>query len=122
MKPYCCLERYFLSLDARFAFIGGSHIEWRRPMRDIFETNTMRFASLSGVWVGVVLMGAGTACACSIRNPVNLHSGPKMKSSVIGQIPAGTDVYVLNCSDGSEGGWCEVRFGTLNGFIETSGW
>ena len=56
--------------------------------------------------VGALLLSAGAVSAATVTDNLNLGSGPGISHNVIGAIPAGSDVRVLNCSRS----WCRVAF------------
>jgi uncharacterized protein YraI len=46
-----------------------------------------------------------------------VRSGPSPKWPVIAQLPAGTDVTVLDCGGGWKRDWCQVQAGDVKGFV-----
>ena len=62
--------------------------------------------------VGALLLSAGAVSAATVTDNLNLRSGPGISHNVIGAIPAGSDVRVLNCSRS----WCRVAFNDTTGF------
>jgi Bacterial SH3 domain len=62
--------------------------------------------------VGALLLSAGAVSAATVTDNLNLRSGPGLSHDVIGAIPAGSDVRVLNCSRS----WCRVAFNDTTGF------
>ena len=61
--------------------------------------------------VAALLLSAGAVSAATVTDNLNLRSGPGISHNVIGAIPAGSDVRVLNC-----GPWCRVAFNDTTGF------
>lgn len=64
-----------------------------------------------------LLAGALPASAGTLASPANVRSGPTTKYPVIAQIPAGTDVEVLNCGGGWKRDWCQIKSGGTTGFV-----
>ncbi len=63
-----------------------------------------------------VMMGA--ASATPLVSPAKVRTGPGAEWPVIAEIGAGADVRVLGCSSGWEGGWCQVRYGKVKGYVD----
>jgi hypothetical protein len=53
--------------------------------------------------VGPLLLSAGAVSAATLTDNLNLRSGPGLRYDVIGAVPAGSDVRVMNCV--RSGGW-----------------
>jgi len=69
----------------------------------------------------VALVGVqGAAHAAAVMSPANVRSGPGVGGPVVGSIPAGTDVEVLNCNEGWRHSWCQVRVGDQTGYVNAS--
>jgi uncharacterized protein YraI len=62
----------------------------------------------------------GAAHAAAVMSPANVRTGPGTSWPVVGSIPAGTDVQVLNCNEGWRHSWCQVRFGDQTGYVNAS--
>ena len=65
---------------------------------------------------GVLLASAGIASAATVRNDLNLRSGPGTRYQVIDTMPAGAHVRVLGCG----GSWCRVNWHGRVGFASAS--
>lgn len=63
-----------------------------------------------------VLFGA-SAFASPLTSAANVRSGPSPKWPVIGQLPAGVDVTVLDCGGGWKRDWCQIQAGNVKGFV-----
>ena len=62
--------------------------------------------------VGTLLLSAGAVSAATVTDNLNLRSGPGISFSVIGAMPAGSDVRVLSCGRS----WCRVAFNDTIGY------
>jgi Bacterial SH3 domain len=62
--------------------------------------------------VGALLLSAGAVSAATLTDNLNLRSGPGLSFDVIGAMPAGSDVRVLNCGPS----WCRVVWNDTTGF------
>src|SRR5262249_4006788 len=63
--------------------------------------------------VGALLLSAGAVSAATVTDNLNLRSAPGIGDNVIGAIPAGSDVRVLNCGRS----WCRGAFNDATGFV-----
>jgi len=54
--------------------------------------------------VGALLLSTGAISAATVTDNLNVRSGPGIGYSVIGWMPAGSDIRVLNCGPS----WCRV--------------
>jgi hypothetical protein len=63
--------------------------------------------------VGALLLSAGAVSAATVTDNLNLRSAPGIGDNVIGAIPAGADVRVVNCGRS----WCRVAFNDTTGFV-----
>ncbi|HYA80479.1 MAG TPA: SH3 domain-containing protein [Methylocystis sp.] len=71
-------------------------------------------AATAGLFAFLV---TGAALAETWQSPAVLRSGPGTKWRAISAIPAGADVEVLNCGEGWRHSWCQVRYGSLTGWV-----
>jgi hypothetical protein len=62
--------------------------------------------------VGALLLSASAVSAATLTDNLNLRSGPGISFDVIGAMPAGSDVRVLNCGPS----WCRVVWNDTTGF------
>ena len=65
------------------------------------------------VAVGALLLSAGAVSAATLTDNLNLRSGPGLRYDVIGAVPAGSDVRVMNCV----GSWCRVAWNDTQGYV-----
>ncbi|HWK98105.1 MAG TPA: SH3 domain-containing protein [Pseudolabrys sp.] len=65
---------------------------------------------------GAFLLSGGLAAAATVTNDLNLRSGPGTGYRVIGTMPAGSYVDVIDCS----GSWCRVNWGGAEGYASAS--
>ena len=65
----------------------------------------------------VWLLSAGTAAAApaTTSTNVNLRAAPGTDSAIVGKIPAGSRVEVLDCTE-----WCEISWQGKHGFAITT--
>jgi uncharacterized protein YraI len=63
--------------------------------------------------VGALLLSAGVVSAATLTDNLNLRSGPGLRYDVIGAVPAGSDVRVMNCA----GSWCRVAWNDTQGYV-----
>ena len=64
--------------------------------------------------VGALLLSAGAVSAATLTDNLNLRSGPGLRyDDVIGAVPAGSDVRVMNCV----GSWCRVAWNDTQGYV-----
>lgn len=63
--------------------------------------------------VGALLLSAGAVSAATLTDNLNLRSGPGLRYDVIGAVPAGSDVRVMNCV----GSWCRVAWNDTQGYV-----
>jgi uncharacterized protein YraI len=59
-----------------------------------------------------------TASATPLASPAKVRTGPGTTWPVIAEIGAGADVRVLGCYSGWEGGWCQVRYRHVKGYVD----
>jgi uncharacterized protein YraI len=62
--------------------------------------------------VGTLLLSAGAASAATVTDNLNVRSGPGFGYSVIGSVPAGSDIRVLSCGPS----WCRVAWNGTAGY------
>jgi uncharacterized protein YraI len=62
--------------------------------------------------VGALLLSASAVSAATLTDNLNLRSGPGISFDVIGAMPAGSDVRVLNCGPS----WCRIVWNDTTGF------
>src|SRR5262245_56560123 len=62
--------------------------------------------------VGALLLSAGAVSAATVIDNLNLRSGPGIGFSIIGALPAGSDVRVLSCGPS----WCRVAWNDTTGY------
>ena len=74
-----------------------------------------KFLALSTIAVACAI--SASAIAAPINSPATVRSGPSPKWPVIAQLPAGTDVTVLDCGGGWKRDWCQVQAGDVKGFV-----
>ncbi len=75
-------------------------------------------ALLAGAAV-VAWGGAMTAAAAHpLVSPATVRSGPGIQWPTIAQIPAGADVQVSGCYAGWQGGWCQVSWRKVQGYVQ----
>jgi uncharacterized protein YraI len=74
----------------------------------------MTFMSRLMTGAGLLALSTGFAAAApaTVRNDLNLRSGPGPDYDVIAAMPAGSTVNVMGC----EASWCRVAFGDTVGF------
>jgi len=60
----------------------------------------------------------GAASATPLVSPAKVRTGPGAEWPVIAEIGAGADVRVLGCYSGWEGGWCQVRYHKVKGYVD----
>jgi len=71
-----------------------------------------------GAAAGIAAVVTGDpAYSATAMSPTNLRSGPGTSWPVIGAIPAGADVNVINCAEGWRHSWCQVQYGTISGYV-----
>jgi uncharacterized protein YraI len=75
-------------------------------------------AILSGVMAASMALAMGTASATPLVSPAKVRTGPGAEWPVIAEIPANADVRVLACYSGWEGGWCQVRYHKVKGYVD----
>ena len=63
--------------------------------------------------VGALLLSAGAVSAATLTDNLNLRNGPGLRYDVIGAVPAGSDVRVMNCV----GSWCRVAWNDTQGYL-----
>jgi uncharacterized protein YraI len=71
--------------------------------------------TLSAALVALAVTG-GAAAAASATTDLNIRSGPGPEYQVIGVIPSGAPVDVLDCT----GSWCQVNYAGRAGFASGS--
>lgn len=74
-----------------------------------------KFLAFSATALACAMSAA--AIAAPITSPAMVRSGPSPKWPVIAQLPAGTDVTVLDCGGGWKRDWCQVQAGDVKGFV-----
>ena len=80
--------------------------------------NAIRFALYGAAAIAATVAGMSAASANPLASPATVRSGPGIQWPTIAQIPAGADVKVQGCYAGWQGGWCQVRYGKLNGYVD----
>ena len=73
----------------------------------------MKHLALAGA---ALLLSAGATSAAVVTHGLNLRSGPSTRYDVIGTMPAGAHVRVLNCT----GAWCRVAFRGERGYASAN--
>jgi uncharacterized protein YraI len=77
------------------------------------------FKLILALCAGAGVLAAGSAFAKHpMTSPATVYSGPGTNWLVLAQIPAGAKVDVINCYGGWRGGWCQVRYGKVKGFVK----
>jgi uncharacterized protein YraI len=62
--------------------------------------------------MGALLLSAGAASAATVTENLNVRSGPGISYSVIGRMPAGSDIRVLSCGPS----WCRMSWNGTTGY------
>jgi uncharacterized protein YraI len=75
----------------------------------------MRTCIMLGTGLFVVTTGFASAATVTTANQSVLRAGPGSTFSVIAHMPAGAKVEVTDCT----GGWCQVDFNGIAGFVGT---
>jgi len=73
----------------------------------------MKYLALAGA---ALLLSGSAASAAVVTHGLNLRSGPSTRYDVIGTMPAGAHVRVLNCT----GAWCRVAFRGERGYASAN--
>lgn len=68
-----------------------------------------------GTGLFVIATGSTNAATLTAGNQSVVRAGPGATFSVIAHMPAGTKVEVTDCT----GGWCQVNFNGITGFVST---
>jgi uncharacterized protein YraI len=63
--------------------------------------------------VGALLFSAGAVSAATLTDNLNLRNGPGLWYDVVGAVPPGSDVRVMNCV----GSWCRVAWNDTQGYV-----
>lgn len=79
---------------------------------------TKKFAAAIFVIAAVSASSVGGASANSLTSPATVRSGPGIQWPTIAQIPAGANVGVSGCYSGWEGGWCQVKWRKVSGYVQ----
>ena len=79
-------------------------------------------AKVFSLAAGALLFSAGVVSAATVTDNLNLRSGPGINYSIIGAMPAGSDIRILRCGPS----WCRVAINDTIGyasrqFISTGG-
>ncbi len=76
----------------------------------------------SGLLTGILAVSAavavGAAGAAPLVSPAKVREGPGAAWPVIAEIPAKEDVRVLGCYSGWNGGWCQVHYRKVKGYVD----
>jgi uncharacterized protein YraI len=75
----------------------------------------MRTCIMLGTGILVIATVFAKAATVTTGNQSVLRAGPGSTFSVIGHLPAGAKVEVTGCT----GGWCQVDFNGITGFVST---
>jgi uncharacterized protein YraI len=62
--------------------------------------------------MGALLLSAGAASAATITDNLNVRTGPGISYSVIGRMPAGSNIRVLSCGSS----WCRLAWNDTAGY------
>lgn len=79
---------------------------------------TKRFVAAIFALTAVAAASTGGASAHSLTSPATVRSGPGIQWPTIAQIPAGANVGVSGCYSGWEGGWRQVKWRKVNGYVQ----
>jgi uncharacterized protein YraI len=66
--------------------------------------------------LAALAVSGGVAAAASATTDLNMRAGPGPNYQVVGVIPAGAPVDVLDCT----GSWCNVAYGRNSGYANAS--
>ena len=73
-----------------------------------------------------ILIAATAAClsapvlADTLPSVATVHQGPGKSYPVLGRIPVGANVNVVNCNGGWKANWCHVQYNGMDGFINAN--
>lgn len=68
----------------------------------------------------VVCLSGSSAFADTLPSVATIHQGPGNSFPVLGKIPVGADVDVVNCNPGWKANWCHVHYQGIDGYINAN--
>lgn len=78
----------------------------------------MRVDNIGLLGAAVICVALSSVGAKALENSVSVHAGPGVQWAVIGELPAGEEVFVSDCAKGSgQHDWCKVSFSGSEGYI-----
>ncbi len=80
----------------------------------------MKKARLSALIVAAVCAFNFSAHADTLASIATIRKGPGASYPVLGHIPVGADVNVVNCNAGWKNNWCHVKFQGMDGFVNAN--
>ncbi|MEK4035212.1 SH3 domain-containing protein [Methylocystis sp. IM3] len=78
----------------------------------------------SSLWAAcaafAVVLSGSSAIADTLASIATIHKGPGNSYPVLGRIPVGGEVDVVNCNAGWKANWCHVKYQGIDGFVNAN--
>jgi uncharacterized protein YraI len=74
-------------------------------------------------WAGVAFvfcLSSSPVFADTLASVATIHKGPGKSYAVLGRIPVGGEVDVVNCNPGWKANWCHVKYNGVDGFVNAN--
>jgi uncharacterized protein YraI len=65
-------------------------------------------------------LSGSSALGDTLPSNATIHKGPGNSFPVLGKIPVGADVNVVNCNPGWKHNWCHVHYQGVDGYINAN--
>jgi uncharacterized protein YraI len=80
----------------------------------------MKKSSLWACAAFAVALSGSSAMADTLASIATIHKGPSNSYPVLGHVPVGGDVDVVNCNAGWKANWCHVKYQGIDGFVNAN--
>jgi uncharacterized protein YraI len=68
----------------------------------------------------VACLASSSTLADTLPSVATIHKGPGSSFPILGKIPVGADVDVVNCNPGWKANWCHVHYQGVDGYINAN--
>jgi uncharacterized protein YraI len=81
---------------------------------------SMKKAGVLGLVVMSALVFSASAFADTLASVATIRKGPSNSYPVLGHVPVGADVNVVNCNAGWKNNWCHINYQGIDGFVNAN--
>lgn len=80
----------------------------------------MKKSGLTGLVLAAAVLVGTSASADTLASIATIHKGPGNSYPVLGKVPVGADVNVVNCNAGWKNNWCHIKYQGVDGFVNAN--